>query len=303
MNKLNQIQPNRQRRATHAGLPASSAALPSGHRRDDDIGLTGPQPGAPRASRNAHWDDYFTLIVDGLNDASAAGPTPKRAGGHHHPSPENVRRNQEVSRKLSAADGQELSDGHLASLEAQSTWQMPLQRRRRVSLEGVVDVYDEDYYSDEDDENFESPRSCFDEHSPPTTTRCQRGDATKAAETTTATAATETGDTCGQSGDGRWTVYAISDLHTDMPANMRWVKNMPCYPPRTALIVAGDIATAVNVIRETLTHLKSKFEEVFYCPGEAGATPASETSPRPMKERDSRHWFQPRTSNLEERPL
>lgn len=30
---------------------------------------------------------------------------------------------------------------------------------------------------------------------------------------------------------------------------------------------AGDVATAVSVIRETLSLLKEKFEEVFYCPG------------------------------------
>lgn len=30
---------------------------------------------------------------------------------------------------------------------------------------------------------------------------------------------------------------------------------------------AGDVATAVSVIRETLSILKEKFEEVFYCPG------------------------------------
>jgi len=46
-----------------------------------------------------------------------------------------------------------------------------------------------------------------------------------------------------------------------------WVRGLPEYPPRTAIIVAGDVATAVGVIRETLTLLKTKFEEVFYCPG------------------------------------
>ena len=32
-------------------------------------------------------------------------------------------------------------------------------------------------------------------------------------------------------------------------------------------VVAGDVATAVNTIQETLLLLKDRFEEVFYCPG------------------------------------
>ena len=71
-----------------------------------------------------------------------------------------------------------------------------------------------------------------------------------------------TGTTTG----GRWTIYSVSDLHTDMKANMAWVRDLPKYPPRTALIVAGDVATSMSVIRETLSLLKDKFEEVFYCP-------------------------------------
>jgi len=56
-----------------------------------------------------------------------------------------------------------------------------------------------------------------------------------------------------------------------MKANMEWARSLPAYPPRTALIVAGDVATAIKTIRETLNVLKTKFEEVFYCPGGAGA--------------------------------
>jgi hypothetical protein len=45
---------------------------------------------------------------------------------------------------------------------------------------------------------------------------------------------------------------------------------LPAYGPMTALIVAGDVATSMATIRETLVELKRRFEEVaaslFYIP-------------------------------------
>lgn len=64
-----------------------------------------------------------------------------------------------------------------------------------------------------------------------------------------------------------WRVYAVSDLHADMPANMRWLEALPSFPPRSALIVAGDVATANAVTRQALLLLKARFEEVIWCPG------------------------------------
>jgi hypothetical protein len=64
-----------------------------------------------------------------------------------------------------------------------------------------------------------------------------------------------------------WRVYAVSDLHADMPANMRWLEALPSFPPRSALIVAGDVATAIAVTRQALLLLKARFEEVIWCPG------------------------------------
>lgn len=61
---------------------------------------------------------------------------------------------------------------------------------------------------------------------------------------TTDAASGEGGDDAG--GVGRWSVYAVSDLHTDMKANMAWVRGLPRYPPRTALIVAGSTAPQVD---------------------------------------------------------
>jgi hypothetical protein len=47
-------------------------------------------------------------------------------------------------------------------------------------------------------------------------------------------------------GGGRWTVYAVSDLHTDMKANMTWVRGLPHYPPRTAIIVVGGCTRCIE---------------------------------------------------------
>ena len=66
---------------------------------------------------------------------------------------------------------------------------------------------------------------------------------------------------------GRWTVYAVSDLHADVRANADWARALPVHPPFSALIVAGDVATSPATVVDTLAHLTRKFEEVFWCPG------------------------------------
>lgn len=69
-----------------------------------------------------------------------------------------------------------------------------------------------------------------------------------------------------------WTVYGISDIHTDISKNMDYIKRM--VEPRvksalapSAIVVAGDIATSITVIRESLNILKAGFDQVFYIPG------------------------------------
>jgi len=62
-------------------------------------------------------------------------------------------------------------------------------------------------------------------------------------------------------------VYVTSDIHTDFKDNMAWVERLPVYGPKTALIVAGDVATSLVTIHNTLLMLKKRFQEVFYCPG------------------------------------
>lgn len=39
------------------------------------------------------------------------------------------------------------------------------------------------------------------------------------------------------------------------------------YGPKSALVVAGDVATSMATIRASLAELKLRFQEVFYCPG------------------------------------
>eukprot|EP00854_Cymbomonas_tetramitiformis_P011189 gene11189-13224_t len=48
---------------------------------------------------------------------------------------------------------------------------------------------------------------------------------------------------------------------------MEWARRLPVYGRRSALIVAGDVATSIPTITETLQIFKQKFQEVFYIPG------------------------------------
>eukprot|EP00929_Paragymnodinium_shiwhaense_P062383 TRINITY_DN31148_c1_g1_i1.p1 TRINITY_DN31148_c1_g1~~TRINITY_DN31148_c1_g1_i1.p1 ORF type:complete len:357 (+),score=47.72 TRINITY_DN31148_c1_g1_i1:88-1158(+) len=61
-------------------------------------------------------------------------------------------------------------------------------------------------------------------------------------------------------------VYATSDLHTDHAANLDVLRALPKRPD-AVLIVAGDISHDLEIVRTTFKVLKSKFREVFYCPG------------------------------------
>jgi len=61
-------------------------------------------------------------------------------------------------------------------------------------------------------------------------------------------------------------VVAWSDLHADMGANMDHLLAMPACP-KTALILAGDVGTALKSIESSLRVLQSKFGAVFFVPG------------------------------------
>jgi predicted phosphodiesterase len=63
-------------------------------------------------------------------------------------------------------------------------------------------------------------------------------------------------------------ILAISDLHTDFKENMRLVEEIPgALHKNDALLVAGDIADQTEIIKRTLSLLRSKFKTVFYTPG------------------------------------
>lgn len=63
-------------------------------------------------------------------------------------------------------------------------------------------------------------------------------------------------------------IHAISDLHTDFRENWQLVEQIPGSLYRDdVLIVAGDIADSTEIIKRTLSFLRSRFKMVLYTPG------------------------------------
>src|SRR3982750_3697260 len=63
-------------------------------------------------------------------------------------------------------------------------------------------------------------------------------------------------------------LFATSDLHTDYRENFRWLEELSDADYRDdALIVAGDISDRLEIIRETLLLLQSKFSRLLFTPG------------------------------------
>jgi hypothetical protein len=63
-------------------------------------------------------------------------------------------------------------------------------------------------------------------------------------------------------------VFATSDLHTDYKENLLWLARLSDLAYRDdTLIVAGDISDRLEIIRETLLLLRSKFRHVLFTPG------------------------------------
>eukprot|EP01052_Picozoa_sp_SAG31_P004085 SAG31_NODE_166_length_21670_cov_22.507719_3_plen_443_part_00 len=61
-------------------------------------------------------------------------------------------------------------------------------------------------------------------------------------------------------------VLFTSDIHVDFPANWQWMEQLP-QMPHVVLIVAGDICTSLAKLEDALKILASRFNRVFYCPG------------------------------------
>lgn len=63
-------------------------------------------------------------------------------------------------------------------------------------------------------------------------------------------------------------VFAVSDIHTDHPANLAVIEGLSAAEHSgDAVIVAGDVATSPQVLRRTLAHLAAAFEECFFVCG------------------------------------
>jgi hypothetical protein len=63
-------------------------------------------------------------------------------------------------------------------------------------------------------------------------------------------------------------VFATSDLHTDYKENFQWLTELSdSHYRRDTLIVAGDISDRLEIIRETLLLLRSKFKHLLFTPG------------------------------------
>ncbi|KAH6758323.1 hypothetical protein C2S51_018558 [Perilla frutescens var. frutescens] len=63
-------------------------------------------------------------------------------------------------------------------------------------------------------------------------------------------------------------VYVVSDLHTDYPENMSWLKSLPNHNGgQNVLLVAGDVAETYQNFLESMSILRDKFDRVFFVPG------------------------------------
>ncbi|KAG4172413.1 hypothetical protein ERO13_A12G272200v2 [Gossypium hirsutum] len=63
-------------------------------------------------------------------------------------------------------------------------------------------------------------------------------------------------------------VFVLSDLHTDYPENMAWVRSLSTKRhDKDVLLVAGDVAEMYDNFILTMSLLKERFEYVFFVPG------------------------------------
>ncbi|CAF3287032.1 unnamed protein product [Rotaria socialis] len=63
-------------------------------------------------------------------------------------------------------------------------------------------------------------------------------------------------------------IFAISDLHVDQTENMQWVEQLSTNKYlNDTVIIAGDVTHVLSKLIRTLEIFKSKFKDVYYCPG------------------------------------
>lgn len=65
-------------------------------------------------------------------------------------------------------------------------------------------------------------------------------------------------------------IFAISDIHVDIPENLRLVESWSANDYlNDVLIVAGDVTDNLSLLKTVLTTLAQKFLKVCYVPGTA----------------------------------
>ena len=63
-------------------------------------------------------------------------------------------------------------------------------------------------------------------------------------------------------------IFAISDIHVDIPENLRLVESWSASEYRNdVLIVAGDVTDNLSLLKTVLQSLAQKFLKVCYVPG------------------------------------
>ena len=63
-------------------------------------------------------------------------------------------------------------------------------------------------------------------------------------------------------------IFAISDIHVDIPENLRLVESWSASEYRNdVLIVAGDVTDNLSLLKTVLQSLTQKFLKVCYVPG------------------------------------
>ncbi|CAK7338645.1 unnamed protein product [Dovyalis caffra] len=63
-------------------------------------------------------------------------------------------------------------------------------------------------------------------------------------------------------------VFVLSDLHTDYPENMKWVKSLSTKAYKNdVLLLAGDVAETYRNFHFTMSLFRDRFQHVFYVPG------------------------------------
>ena len=80
-------------------------------------------------------------------------------------------------------------------------------------------------------------------------------------------------------------IWALSDIHTDYRKNREWCASICSNSSFSGdtLLLAGDVSSSLEILRETLTALRAAFRAVFFVPGnhDLWLTPCDDTAAVP----------------------